>query len=262
MNLYLLVIILLFGLSNCDVQNKGGLDGANAGNFDNWVLATSWQSEWMIGDCENPHKQTLVDNFSPNSYGTNHMSLHGLWPNYNSSLRGGYEWPQYCSDNGIDFQNCEKSSNESYCNPSPITLSVYNVSKRWMAYAVEYSWSDLASHEWSKHGSCTGWPQYNFFSMAEEMYGFLSLGCGSSFLHDNVGKSVTYDDLYKSFSVDTNGKRPCFKCEDCKFSEVWTAWDADEETLAPTYPIDMSENDEDTCQICDLVEILDFQGCQ
>jgi len=128
-----------------------------------------------------------------------------------------------------------------------------------MTYAVEYSWNSLATHEWSKHGSCTGWNQSQYFKTAEDMYNRMRTGAGFAFLSANVGNNVTYDDLYAAFEKDTQGKKLALQCVSCAFSEAWTAWAADPVTKLPTSPIDIV--DPDSCESCSLVKILEYDGC-
>lgn len=74
------------------------------------------------------------------------LALHGLWPNYTDAQSTGRPraWPQYCGA----YAHCEKAEDES-CAPGvavPAELS---------PLAPEYVHGTLATHEWSKHGSCT-----------------------------------------------------------------------------------------------------------
>uniref|UniRef100_A0A7S4PC36 Uncharacterized protein n=1 Tax=Paramoeba aestuarina TaxID=180227 RepID=A0A7S4PC36_9EUKA len=231
--------------------------GAPAGDFDNWVFATYWEDQWIQSSCSDDF---LVDHFNATSYGATHLSLHGMWPNYNYTTRG-YDYPAYCEDGDDDYTKCQYSDAPDYCFPSSQTLSEFNVTNRWMAYATEYSWATLASHEWGKHGGCTGWTQEYFFNVDEQMYNWLKGGSGFAYVTSHVGQTVPYNDLYNAFSKDTDGKRLVFQCEDgCHFSEFWMGWQADQTTLLPTYPIDLSSGDTDTClqNNCDNVIIADY----
>ena len=52
---------------------------------------------------------TNPNNFNGSSFGASYPSLHGLWPNYDAATRDGYTWPQYCVEDGIDFQQCQRT---------------------------------------------------------------------------------------------------------------------------------------------------------
>jgi ribonuclease I len=84
--------------------------------------------------------------------------MHGLWPNYDPTMHDGMDWPQFCvKDNGENYTYCDGNYNaEAYCTPTD-ALKAFNNTGSWQMYALEYSWSDLASHEWSKHGGCSPW---------------------------------------------------------------------------------------------------------
>jgi len=54
-------------------------DGAPAGDYESYVYALEWQPQWsQPPDCS----PTLAAHLSPTSYAANHLSSHGLWPNY------------------------------------------------------------------------------------------------------------------------------------------------------------------------------------
>jgi len=249
------VLLLIFVLDEIFATY---LEGAPSGDFDNWVFALEWEPEWIVEDCTTNPNGLLVQHFTNASYGATHLSVHGLWPNYNASLRG-YEWPQFCVYDGINYSTCDPNSSQSYCNPSQLTLDEFNVSARWKTYAVEYSWNGLVPHEWSKHGSCSGYNQTYYFSVIEQMFYRMSGGVGFAFVTAHVGQQVLYTDLDNAFLQDTQGHTLAFVCNSCQLSEVWTAWDADPVTLLPTTPIDTS--DSDSCASCKYVTILGYNGC-
>uniref|UniRef100_A0A7S1TQJ6 Uncharacterized protein n=2 Tax=Phaeomonas parva TaxID=124430 RepID=A0A7S1TQJ6_9STRA len=240
--------------------SNAGEDGAKAGAFEDWIFALEWQPQWIEGHC-NDGGGKLGANFFPDSYGATHLSLHGLWPNYIADQHDGKSWPQFCAGaDGNDYTQCKSSGGPDFCYPNAAALEAFNVTDRWMKYALEYSWTELASHEWAKHGGCTGWNQTYFFRVAEQTYSKLAEGPGFDFIADNVGKSVAHEDLVKAFSSGLDGKSPGFQCaKNCELSEVWTKFAADPETLLPAAPMDHS--DEDSCGKCDAVKITKFDGC-
>ncbi len=170
-------------------------------------------------------------------------------------------WPQYCvTPDGTNYVNCEKYNYaETYCQPTTRTLDEFNITGRWKTYAVEYSWNDMVPHEWSKHGSCSGYNQTYYFTVVEQMYERLREGVGFEFVTAHVGQEVLYSDLNNAFLQDTQGNRLAFVCRSCQLSEVWTAWDADPVTLLPTTPI--ATSDADSCASCKYVTILAYNGC-
>jgi len=207
------------------------------------VFALEWQPQWsQPPSCD----EKLANHLSPDSYAATHFSVHGLWPNYDSGLHNGSSWPQYCTRpvGGQVFTDCESDPTaHPYCTPSG-AATLFNTSSGWQRYGLEYAWSDLARHEWAKHGSCTPWTQERYFEHIQDMHGRLANGSGAALAAANVGGSVAREDLAAAFQKDTDGKKVAFNCDpvSCFLSEVWTAWAADPaKKLAPAAPIDYKD---------------------
>jgi ribonuclease I len=231
-------------------------EGALAGTYDNYVFAMEWQPQWS----QPPYcTDELASHMTPESYASIHWSLHGLWPNYNTSLHDGKTWPQYClRDDGEDYTVCDGNFDaEEYCYPKE-AINEYNNTNDWQKYALEYAWSDLATHEWSKHGSCTLWDSEDYFYVSQKLFQTLSYGNGAMFVTSNIGNYVSKTDLLNEFKKDTNGKNVTFNCDsECNLSEIWSRWDMDSETYYPTTAMDYG--DSDACSYsCDYFMILNW----
>jgi len=170
------------------------------------VFALEWQPQWsQPPSCD----EKLANHLSPDSYAATHFSVHGLWPNYDSGLHNGSSWPQYCTRpvGGQVFTDCESDPTaHPYCTPSG-AATLFNTSSGWQRYGLEYAWSDLARHEWAKHGSCTPWTQERYFEHIQDMHGRLANGSGAALAAANVGGSVAREDLAAAFQKDTDGKK-------------------------------------------------------
>jgi len=227
-------------------------DGAPAGHYESYVLALEWEPGFS--NYEYLCDPAVASHMSPTAYAAQYLSVHGLWPNYNATLHDGMSWPQYCvKPSGENYQLCESDiDSEPYCTPTAATAT-FNNTDYWQSFALDYAWGDLASHEWSKHGSCTNWTDTEYFKQINTMYNRLIGGVGSTFVSANVGEKVSFSDLNSAFEQDTNGKTVSLVCTDCVFDQVWTAWAADPVTLEPTTPIDIS--DTSSCESCDSVLI-------
>lgn len=83
------------------------------------------------------------------------LTLHGLWPNFTDEQSQGKPraWPQFCGG----FAHCEKTEDAS-CGPG------VPVPSELAPLAPDYVHGTLATHEWSKHGSCTALPAAEYFS--------------------------------------------------------------------------------------------------
>mmetsp|Transcript_27876 Transcript_27876/g.33005 ORF Transcript_27876/g.33005 Transcript_27876/m.33005 type:complete len:306 (-) Transcript_27876:166-1083(-) len=217
-------------------------EGAPAGVYENYVFAMEWQPQWSQPPyCDQP----LVSNLSPDAYAATHWSLHGLWPNFDPDQHDGMSWPQFCvRDDGENYTKCDGSYNaEDYCQPT-IAVEALNNTDAWQKYALEYSWSDLAAHEWSKHGSCSVWSSDDFFDVAQDKFNELSAGYGAAFVTENVGQTVAKADLLAAFEKDTDGSKVVFNCDsNCDLSEVWTAWNLDPDTMLPTTAKDYGDSE-------------------
>jgi ribonuclease I len=64
------------------------------GDFDSFVLEQSWQPTFCAGE----HYPGCVQ---PTEYMKTHLTLHGLWPQYDKS-RGGATYPQNCATTPFD----------------------------------------------------------------------------------------------------------------------------------------------------------------
>lgn len=118
--------------------------GDNSTAFDMFVFAYSWTPEFCYGEtnswpgCENPE-----------DFWKTHFTLHGLWPQYSA---GGY--PSTCT-------------NEAFDPNTPITIGMDTMTEYWPNVQSAVGDSDYDSfweHEWSKHGTCTGLSQIDYFS--------------------------------------------------------------------------------------------------
>lgn len=214
-------------------------DGAPAGHYESYIFALEWQPAWsQPPTCET----NLAAHLSPSAYAATHLSVHGLWPNYDPTLHGGRSWPQFCiRASGEAFTECEADYGaEGYCTPTAAaealnytnatttaatrgrgqggggvlanTTSVMDLG--WQDYALEYAYGELAAHEWSKHGSCTNFTDLEYFEQVGALYGRLAGGRGAAAVAEAAasGAPVARLALEAAFAQDTGGKRVAFNC--------------------------------------------------
>ena len=109
-----------------------------------YVFAYSWTPGFCIG-------QTYPGCSSPLDYWKNNFTIHGLWPQYDTT---GY--PSSCT-------------NEPF-NPSiPNEVGLDTMVMRWpdVKYDVNNpNYDSFWEHEWTKHGTCSGLSQYDYFAAA------------------------------------------------------------------------------------------------
>ncbi len=139
------------------------------------MLAYSWQAEFCYGQSSYPG---CAD---PEDYWKSNFTLHGLWPQYSTS---GY--PSDCTTEPFDPQVPEAIGMD--------TMIEYWPNVQEAEGSTDYD--DFWSHEWSKHGTCSGLSQMDYFNAAInliEAYGTPRI------VSDNVGKSVAASDLRNAF---------------------------------------------------------------
>jgi ribonuclease T2 len=123
---------------------------------------------------------------------TDHLTLHGLWPNFTEDQARGQPraWPQFCGA----FAHCEQAADASCAPRAPVPAELG-------ALAPAYLTGDLATHEWSKHGSCTTLSAGDYFSA--EVAAIRSLpGNGTpDALRGAAGHDLARTDLARAFGI-------------------------------------------------------------
>ena len=129
----------------------------------------------------------------------NRLTIHGLWPNNNDG-----SYPQNCSNERFDLSNLQPIREEleqkwpNIQAPSPDSESHVSF---W-------------EHEWSKHGTCSGLSQLDYFSHAlKELIPTPSIVTDAEEQHAHVKK----DDLIKAYGGD---QLVALVCEKGYLSEV------------------------------------------
>lgn len=116
-------------------------------SFDFYVFSMTYQPEFCIEKHETPegchHPKQSWDR----------LTIHGLWPN-----RQDGSYPQSCSSEKFDLSSLQPIRDE--------------LEQQWpniKALPNSASHGEFWDHEWSKHGTCTGLSQLNYFSHALKM---------------------------------------------------------------------------------------------
>jgi hypothetical protein len=79
-------------------------------------------------------------------------TIHGLWPQYSK-----YKWPSDCP--GPAFST------------SAIESIFDNMSKYWLSCPQDPTDdTQFWTHEWTKHGTCSGWDELTYFSNGIKVY--------------------------------------------------------------------------------------------
>ena len=114
------------------------------GQFDYYVLAYSWTPEFCYDNYD-----SYPGCSKPQSFWGKYFTLHGLWPQY---MSGGY--PLSCSS-------------EAFNTAVPNEIGMSTMTQYWPNVKAEEgspNYDDFWEHEWSKHGTCTGLSQLDYFN--------------------------------------------------------------------------------------------------
>lgn len=158
-------------------------------SFGLYILAMTWEPNFC---CTHGTKEQCTQ--MGDSFASNHLSLHGLWPNFtdDEAKAAGTPYPTFCGD----YASCAKS-NVAACDPDSSTIPA-EMSKYGPGYVTDDDF--LADHEWPKHGSCTGLDSGTYFQAAITQLLSLPGDQGTpAALSQNIGGSVKLADLAASF---------------------------------------------------------------
>ncbi len=162
--------------------DKKGVVKSPPGCFDYYVFSQFWLNELCINDkvynSLKPSTKIACQNLNQTSTASM-LAPHGLWPDFNN----GTVYPAFCSREPLDLSSL----------PSPL------VQQLDMLYTGVTP--NLLSHEWLKHGTCSGKNQQQYFSSIIQLNANINL---QNFIKNNVGKAVGYHDFTSILGGDIN----------------------------------------------------------
>jgi ribonuclease T2 len=221
--MYLLILLLMFSFIQCAMS---------ADPSTMYVFAYSWTPGFCIG-------QTYPGCNAPQSYWKKNFTIHGLWPQYTTS---GY--PSTCTTEAF---------NSSITDSIGMDIMV----EKWpdVQYDIDSSsYDSFWEHEWTKHGTCSGLSQHDYFTTALELTNLLIT---PELLHNSIGLNVSAAALRSSIADPTTVS---LQCKNQQLMGVYTCWKQQNgiPTKLFTCPDDVLH--EDSCKDTDLVyipELLD-----
>lgn len=221
-------------IATYSVSYNGGSCSSVSETFNNNVNLNAMDSDaiiyvlaysWTPGFCytTDPNYPGCLD---PNPYWTENFTIHGLWPQYNTS---GY--PSYCST-------------ESFDTDVPLeigwdTMITYYPDVKYDETDPDYD--SFWEHEWGKHGTCSGLSQYNYFQQAIILAEtFTTPNIIHSYL--NTKNSLSTTTLRDSFGGSSYASLQCSNTN--ILTGVYTCW-----SYSPVLQIECpkSVQSEDTC---------------
>ena len=191
------------------------------GNFDYYVFAYSWQPEFCYDQSGYPGCS------NPQSFWGKYFTIHGLWPQYSA---GGY--PESCT-------------NEPFDPNVPDQIGMDTMTTYWPNVKENVDDADYDSfweHEWTKHGTCTGLKQLEYFNttiILAQMY-----GTPSQFT-EAVGGEINAADLRKYMG---GADKVSLLCNDKKYVVgALSCWDKVDDHPQVLVPCASDVKAEDTC---------------
>jgi ribonuclease T2 len=198
-------------------SGKGVMDSSTM-----YVFAYSWSP----GFC-GTQPSTDPGCQAPENYWTNHFTIHGLWPQYTTT---GY--PHDCTSEAFD--------------PSAVApIGMNNMMEFWpnvQAAPDSSNYDDFWTHEWTKHGTCSGLGQTQYFNTTMNLaHSFPT----PAIFTENVGKAVSASDLRNAFGGSTMVSLLCSGGN--QLTGAYTCWTQtngipEKQTTCPS-----SVQQEDTC---------------
>jgi ribonuclease T2 len=128
--------------------------------------------------------------------------------------------------------------------------------QRWpdVQYTVDSpSYDSFWEHEWSKHGTCSGLTQFEYFSTA---IGLIDLLPTPSFLQDSIGKNVSAAGLREHMG-GTN--YVALQCSNQILNGIYTCWNQTNHIPTKQIECPASVVGEDTCMKSDEIMILSLE---
>jgi ribonuclease T2 len=162
-----------------------------------YVFAYSWTPGFCSGQPSYPGCK------NPEEYWKYNLTVHGLWPQYATT---GY--PSFCSKEPFD--------------PSvPELIGMDTMYTYWPDVKYDASSSNYDSfweHEWSKHGTCSGLTQLEYFNQTVHLAQILET---TPYISENIYGNASTSNIRKEYGGDTHA---LLQCDGSKLVGIYTCW--------------------------------------
>jgi len=161
-----------------------------------YVFAYSWTPGFCNGQSY-PGCETSLNYWKQN------FTIHGLWPQY---ITSGY--PSTCTTEPFD--------------PNiPIDIGFDYMIERWpdVQYDVNTpAYDSFWEHEWTKHGTCSGLSQHDYFTTALSLTNLLIT---PESIHNSIGLNISADTLRTSVADPSSVS---LQCHNQMLVGMYTCW--------------------------------------
>jgi ribonuclease T2 len=190
---------------------------------------------WTPGFC---YQQEYPGCMDPQSYWETNFTIHGLWPQYTDN---GY--PSFCTKEPFDPIIPDQIGDTQMQQYWPNVQSDPN----------EPEYDDFWEHEWSKHGTCSGLTQTNYFENALALTNRIPT---PTILTDSIGKNISASLLRNSFG--SNANYVALQCKNQVLVGAYTCWNQTQNIPSVQVECPMSVVKEDTCANSENIIIMDL----
>lgn len=147
--------------------------------FDLYVMSMSYQPEF----CYKNRHEHWPGCTHPEAFWKTHLTIHGLWPEFTDGT-----WPQFCTHEVLD--------NATIAPLLPRMEQYWPNVKALQPTAKDFY--EFWQHEWSKHGTCSGLNQKQYFEAA--LNHFLDT---PDLISQNYGGVINKKDLLEAYGDHT-----------------------------------------------------------
>jgi ribonuclease T2 len=187
---------------------------------------------WTPGFC---HDQKYPGCSQPLPYWTTNFTIHGLWPQYATS---GY--PASCTTEAFDMS-------------IPQEIGMNKMIQYWpdVQYDVNsQSYDSFWQHEWSKHGTCSGLSQIDYFNQALDLTNRIPTPTA---LYKSIGHNMSASALRLGFG---GANYVALQCTNQILNGAYTCWQQTNNIPSLQIVCPASVVKEDTCISSDEIIIL------
>ena len=180
---------------------------------------------WTPGFC---YHNSYPGCLQSQEYWKRNFTIHGLWPQF-----WGSGYPSYCTNETFNVENVEWN---------PMIQRFPNV--KYIETDPEYT--SFWNHEWTKHGTCSGLSQQNYFQECLRLTDIL-------LTPEILTPSVLEADLLR----EALGGNVALQCNNQILTGVYSCWQCDGNGF-PTTQIDCPAEilHEDTCRKSENITVL------
>lgn len=147
-----------------------------------YILAVSWQPAFCEAHSSKPECRSQTED----RFDADHFTLHGLWPQ-----------PRLNAFCGVSAADIAADQDSDWNALPPVVLS--DGLRAALDQVMPGTRSQLERHEWTKHGTCYGATQEQYFTDALAMMTALNASPAAELFAANIGRQITQAEIRAAF---------------------------------------------------------------